>query len=93
MVRGLTARTAAVTETGSGFLTTVHAYTGDQRLLDAPHKDLRRARSVAGNIVPTSTGAAEAGDLVKVFGWYGTEWGYAARLADLAAYVGARLER
>jgi len=163
-----------------GFLTTVHAYTGDQRLLDAPHKDLRRARSAAGNIVPTSTGAAKAvglvipelagrldgvalrvpvptgslvdlaavldrtasaeeleaafaedaagrlagilrvshdplvssdivgdpfscvldagliqasGDLVKVFGWYDNEWGYAARLADLAEYVGARLER
>ena len=162
-----------------GFLTTVHAYTGDQRLLDAPHKDLRRARSAAGNIVPTSTGAAKAigtvipavagrldgvalrvpvptgslvdfaavlgraagveqihaafaeeaagrltgilrvsheplvssdivgdpascvldagltqtaGDLVKVFGWYGNEWGYAARLADLAAYVGERLD-
>ncbi|MFL6117837.1 MAG: type I glyceraldehyde-3-phosphate dehydrogenase [Catenulispora sp.] len=161
-----------------GFLTTVHAYTGDQRLLDAPHKDLRRARSAAGNIVPTSTGAAKAiglvipevaglldgvalrvpvptgslvdltavlrrpataaevnaafteeahgrlagvlrvshdplvstdivGDpascvldaeltqaadnLVKVFGWYDNEWGYAARLADLATYVGTRL--
>jgi glyceraldehyde 3-phosphate dehydrogenase len=33
-----------------------------------------------------------AGDLVKVFGWYDNEWGYAARLADLAEYVGARLE-
>ncbi|GAA2004663.1 type I glyceraldehyde-3-phosphate dehydrogenase [Catenulispora subtropica] len=163
-----------------GFLTTVHAYTGDQRLLDAPHKDLRRARAAALNIVPTSTGAARAvglvipetagrldgvalrvpvptgslvdlaavlsrpagveeveaafaeeargrlrgilrvshdplvsgdivgdpascvldagliqasGDLVKVFGWYDNEWGYAARLADLARYVGARLER
>ncbi|NUR62261.1 MAG: type I glyceraldehyde-3-phosphate dehydrogenase [Catenulispora sp.] len=162
-----------------GFLTTVHAYTGDQRLLDAPHKDLRRARAAAGNIVPTSTGAAKAvgtvipavagrldavalrvpvptgslvdlaailgravgveeihaafaeeahgrlagilrvshnplvssdivgdpascvldagltqaaGDLVKVFGWYDNEWGYAARLADLTEYVGARLE-
>ena len=161
-----------------GFLTTVHAYTGDQRLLDAPHKDLRRARSAAGNIVPTSTGAAKAiglvipevaglldgvalrvpvptgslvdltavlrrpatveeinaafaeearggldgilrvsyespvssdivgdpascvfdaeltqaaGELVKVFGWYDNEWGYSARLADLAVYVGARL--
>jgi glyceraldehyde 3-phosphate dehydrogenase len=161
-----------------GFMTTVHGYTGDQRLLDAPHKDLRRARSAAVNIIPTSTGAAKAvglvipvaaglldgiavrvpvptgslvdltallerpataeqvreafaedaagrlfgvlkvtdapavstdvigdpascvfdstltqasGELVKVFGWYDNEWGYAARLADLAEYVGARL--
>lgn len=43
-----------------GYMTTVHAYTGDQRLLDAPHKDLRRARSAAVNTVPTSTGAAKA---------------------------------
>jgi glyceraldehyde 3-phosphate dehydrogenase len=43
-----------------GFMTTVHAYTGDQMLLDGPHKDLRRARSAAANIVPTSTGAARA---------------------------------
>jgi glyceraldehyde 3-phosphate dehydrogenase len=161
-----------------GFLTTVHAYTGDQRLLDAPHKDLRRARSAAGNIIPTTTGAAKTigliipetaglldgvairvpvptgslvdlaavlrrpadaeeinaafeqestgrlrgvlrmagqgfvssdvvgdpascvldapltqahGDLVKVFGWYDNEWGYCARLADLAQYMGDRL--
>jgi glyceraldehyde 3-phosphate dehydrogenase len=161
-----------------GFMTTVHGYTGDQRLLDAPHKDLRRARSAAVNIIPTSTGAAKAvglvipamagrldgmavrvpvptgslvdltallerpataeqvreafaedaadrlfgvlrvtdapavstdvigdpascvfdstltqsaGELVKVFGWYDNEWGYTARLADLAEYVGARL--
>ncbi len=43
-----------------GFMTTVHSYTGDQRLLDAPHSDLRRARSAAVNIVPTTTGAAIA---------------------------------
>jgi glyceraldehyde 3-phosphate dehydrogenase len=43
-----------------GLLTTVHSYTGDQNLLDAPHKDLRRARSAALNIIPTSTGAARA---------------------------------
>lgn len=43
-----------------GFLTTVHAYTADQRLVDAPHKDLRRARAAAVNIVPTTTGAAKA---------------------------------
>jgi glyceraldehyde 3-phosphate dehydrogenase len=161
-----------------GFMTTIHAYTGDQMLLDGPHKDLRRARSAAVNIVPTTTGAARAtgevipslkgrldgvavrvpvedgsltdlaaelarpvtaeevneafrqastgrlsgvlhystkplvsrdiigdkascvfdseltaasGHLVKVFGWYDNEWGYACRLADLAALVGARL--
>jgi glyceraldehyde 3-phosphate dehydrogenase len=158
-----------------GFMTTVHAYTGDQMLLDGPHKDLRRARSAASSIVPTTTGAARAtgevipemagrldgvavrvpvedgsltdltvvlrqevtadavneafaaaaagplagivrystdpivsrdiigdpascvfdsaltqvtGTLVKVFGWYDNEWGYTARLADLAALVG-----
>jgi glyceraldehyde 3-phosphate dehydrogenase len=43
-----------------GFMTTVHAYTGDQMLLDGPHKDLRRARSAAASIVPTTTGAARA---------------------------------
>jgi glyceraldehyde 3-phosphate dehydrogenase len=43
-----------------GFMTTVHAYTGDQILLDGPHKDLRRARSAAVSIVPTTTGAARA---------------------------------
>ncbi len=161
-----------------GFMTTVHAYTGDQMLLDGPHKDLRRARSAATSIVPTTTGAARAtglvipalagkldgvalrvpvedgsltdlaavlsrdvtaeqvneafaaaaagpmkgilrystdpivsrdvigdpascvfdspltqaaGALVKVFGWYDNEWGYACRLADLAALVGGRL--
>ncbi|WP_371152145.1 type I glyceraldehyde-3-phosphate dehydrogenase [Buchananella felis] len=47
-----------------GLMTTVHAYTGDQRLLDAPHKDLRRARAAALNITPTSTGAAKAVSLV-----------------------------
>jgi glyceraldehyde 3-phosphate dehydrogenase len=160
-----------------GFMTTVHAYTGDQMLLDGPHKDLRRARSAALSIVPTTTGAARAtgevipavagkldgvavrvpvedgsltdltvvvatevsaqavneafaaaaagplagilrystdpivsrdiigdpascvfdspltqasGTLVKVFGWYDNEWGYTARLADLAALVGGR---
>lgn len=43
-----------------GFMTTVHSYTSDQRLLDAPHSDLRRARNAATNIIPTSTGAAKA---------------------------------
>ena len=48
----------------SGLMTTVHAYTNDQNLLDLPHKDLRRARAAAVNIVPTSTGAARATGLV-----------------------------
>jgi len=162
-----------------GFMTTIHAYTGDQMLIDGPHKDLRRARSAAVNIVPTTTGAARAtgevipalagkldgvavrvpvedgsltdlavvvgtpvtaeavneafasaaaegplagllrystdpivsrdiigdpsscvfdapltqasGTLVKVFGWYDNEWGYTARLADLAVLVGSQL--
>jgi glyceraldehyde 3-phosphate dehydrogenase len=43
-----------------GFLTTVHAYTNDQRLADVPHKDLRRSRAAAENIIPTTTGAAKA---------------------------------
>ncbi len=43
-----------------GFMTTVHAYTNDQNILDLPHKDLRRARSAALSIIPTSTGAAKA---------------------------------
>ena len=47
-----------------GFMTTIHAYTSDQRLLDAPHKDLRRARAAAVNVIPTSTGAAKAIGLV-----------------------------
>jgi glyceraldehyde 3-phosphate dehydrogenase len=47
-----------------GYLTTVHAYTNDQVLLDTPHKDLRRARAGAVNIIPTSTGAAKAIGLV-----------------------------
>jgi glyceraldehyde 3-phosphate dehydrogenase len=158
-----------------GFITTVHAYTGDQMLVDGPHKDLRRARAAGVNIVPTSTGAARAtglvlpsvkgrldgsalrvpvpdgsitdlvawvhlpvtadevnavfqlaaggplagileysdeplvssdivrssascvfdsgltmaaGQMVKVYGWYDNEWGYANRLGELAAYVG-----
>ena len=47
-----------------GLMTTVHAYTGDQRIQDAPHKDPRRARAAAVNMVPTSTGAAKAVSLV-----------------------------
>jgi glyceraldehyde 3-phosphate dehydrogenase len=47
-----------------GFMTTTHAYTNDQAILDLPHKDLRRARAAAVNIIPTSTGAAKAIGLV-----------------------------
>jgi glyceraldehyde 3-phosphate dehydrogenase len=47
-----------------GFMTTIHAYTNDQVILDFPHKDLRRARSAAVNTIPTSTGAAKASGLV-----------------------------
>jgi glyceraldehyde 3-phosphate dehydrogenase len=49
----------------SGFIMTVHSYTGDQRLHDAPHKDLRRARAAAVSMVPTSTGAAKA--ITRIF--------------------------
>jgi len=49
----------------TGYLTTIHAYTSDQRLHDAPHKDLRRARAAAMYMVPTSTGAAKA--ITKIF--------------------------
>lgn len=52
-------------EIESAFITTVHSYTSDQRLHDAPHKDLRRARAAAESIVPTTTGAAKA--LAKIF--------------------------
>jgi glyceraldehyde 3-phosphate dehydrogenase len=48
----------------TGLMTTIHAYTGDQMLLDGPHKDLRRARSAAVSIIPTSTGAARTAGLV-----------------------------
>ena len=47
-----------------GFMTTIHAYTNDQKILDAPHSDLRRARAAALNIIPTTTGAAKAISLV-----------------------------
>jgi glyceraldehyde 3-phosphate dehydrogenase (phosphorylating) len=47
-----------------GFMTTTHAYTNDQQILDLPHKDLRRARAAAANVIPTSTGAAKAIGLV-----------------------------
>jgi len=48
----------------SGMMTTIHAYTGDQRILDFPHKDLRRARAAGLSMIPTTTGAAKAVSLV-----------------------------
>lgn len=49
----------------SGYITTIHSYTGDQRLHDSPHRDLRRARAAAVSIIPTTTGAAKA--ITKIF--------------------------
>src|SRR5580693_384300 len=77
-----------------GFMTTVHAYTGDQMLLDGPHKDLRRARSAATSIVPTTTGAARAtGEVIPAVA--GKLDGVAIRvpvedgsLTDLAVIIG-----
>jgi glyceraldehyde 3-phosphate dehydrogenase len=63
-------------------MTTVHALTGDQRLVDLPHKDLRRARAAAANIVPTSTGAATAIGLV-IPELEGRLQGFAARVPVL----------
>ncbi len=78
-----------------GLMTTVHAYTQDQNLQDGPHKDLRRARAAAINIVPTSTGAAKAIGLVLP-GLKGKLDGYALRVpiptgsaTDLTVEVGA----
>jgi glyceraldehyde 3-phosphate dehydrogenase len=45
----------------SGFMCTIHAYTSDQRIQDAPHSDKRRARAAAVNMIPTSTGCSESG--------------------------------
>ena len=47
-----------------GFMNTVHAYTNDQKILDLPHSDLRRARAASESIIPTTTGAAKAVGLV-----------------------------
>ena len=65
-----------------GMMTTIHAYTGDQKLVDLPHKDLRRARAGAANIVPTSTGAAKAIGLV-IPELAGKLQGFAARVPVL----------
>ena len=80
------------------FMTTVHAYTNDQNVLDAPHKDPRRARSAAVNIIPTSTGAARAvADVIPELA--GRLDGIALRvpvvdgsLVDLAAYLSRPVE-
>lgn len=76
-----------------GSMTTIHSYTNDQKILDAPHKDLRRARSAAVSIIPTSTGAAKALGLVLPE-LHGKLDGYAMRvptpdvsLVDLVAFV------
>ena len=49
-----------ISESVNGSMTTIHSYTNDQNMLDFPHKDLRRARAAALNMIPTSTGAAKA---------------------------------
>jgi len=80
-----------------GFMTTIHAYTGDQMLLDGPHKDPRRARSAAVNIVPTTTGAARAtGEVIPALA--GKLDGVAVRvpvedgsLTDLAVVLGTQV--
>jgi glyceraldehyde 3-phosphate dehydrogenase len=78
----------------SGFMTTIHAYTNDQQILDLPHPDLRRARAAAVNLIPTSTGAARAIGLV-IPELKGKLDGIAVRapvadgsIADLVAHVG-----
>jgi glyceraldehyde 3-phosphate dehydrogenase len=78
-----------------GFMTTVHAYTSDQRLQDAPHSDLRRARAAAYSIIPTTTGAAKAVALVRPE-LKGKLDGYAMRVPTLtgsATDVAIELER
>src|SRR3954447_10935935 len=69
-----------------GLMTTVHAYTGDQNLQDGPHKDLRRARAAAVNIIPTTTGAAKAVGLV-VPELQGRLHGYALRVPLITGSV------
>jgi glyceraldehyde 3-phosphate dehydrogenase len=77
----------------NGLMVTIHAYTNDQRILDLPHKDLRRARAAAANTIPTTTGAAKAVGLV-IPAVKGKLNGYAVRvpvpdgsLTDLTAYL------
>jgi glyceraldehyde 3-phosphate dehydrogenase len=82
-----------------GFMTTTHAYTNDQQILDFPHKDLRRARAAAVNVIPTSTGAAKAIGLV-IPELKGVLDGFAMRVpvpdgsaTDLVACVGRDTDR
>lgn len=70
----------------SGLMCTIHAYTGDQRLLDAPHSDLRRTRAAAASIIPTTTGAAKAVALVLPE-LKGRLTGYALRVPTLTVSV------
>jgi glyceraldehyde 3-phosphate dehydrogenase len=83
----------------SGFMTTIHAYTNDQQILDLPHKDLRRARAAAINLIPTSTGAAKAIGLV-IPDLKGKVDGVAVRapvadgsIVDLVVLLGAEVTR
>ena len=69
-----------------GLMTTVHAYTADQNLQDGPHNDLRRARAAAGNIIPTSTGAAKALGLV-IPQLVGKLDGYARRVSVITGSI------
>jgi glyceraldehyde 3-phosphate dehydrogenase len=82
----------------SGFMTTIHAYTNDQQILDLPHKDLRRARAAGINLIPTSTGAARAIGLV-IPELQGKVDGISIRapvpdgsVVDLVAHLGSEVE-
>jgi glyceraldehyde 3-phosphate dehydrogenase (phosphorylating) len=82
----------------SGFMTTIHAYTNDQQILDLPHKDLRRARAAGINLIPTSTGAAKAIGLV-IPELQGKVDGISIRapvpdgsIVDLVAHLGTEVE-
>jgi glyceraldehyde 3-phosphate dehydrogenase len=82
----------------SGFMTTIHAYTNDQQILDLPHKDLRRARAAGINLIPTSTGAARAIGLV-IPALQGKVDGIAIRapvpdgsVVDLVAHLGSSVD-
>ncbi len=82
----------------SGFMTTIHAYTNDQQILDLPHKDLRRARAAGINLIPTSTGAAKAIGLV-IPELQGKVDGISIRapvpdgsIVDLVAHLGSEVE-
>jgi glyceraldehyde 3-phosphate dehydrogenase len=82
----------------SGFMTTIHAYTNDQQILDLPHKDLRRARAAGINLIPTSTGAARAIGLV-IPELQGKVDGISIRapvpdgsVVDLVAHLGAEVD-